>query len=93
MMKTVTREVLALHDKFEGDIGIVDEPWVSEKSREEVHKHLPALQLLGEYVDQLHFVKVKALSSHLRSRTQNRITELENLMDREVIDLVRKRVD
>lgn len=92
MMKVVTREVLALHDKFEGDIGLVDEPWVSKKSREEVRKHLPALQMLGEYVDQLYFVKVETLSADLRSRTLERIEELESVIADEVIDVVKKRM-
>lgn len=92
MKKTVTQDILRLHDEFEGDIGLVSERWVSEKKREEVRIHLSALQLLGEYVDQLYFVKVKFLSADLKSRTVSRITELERDIEDEVIDVMRKRV-
>lgn len=92
MRKTVTQDILSLHDEFEGDIGLVDERWVSEKKREEVRIHLSALQLLGEYVDQLYFVKVKFLSADLKSRILRRITELERDIEDEVIDVMRKRV-
>ncbi len=88
----VTKELLDFYDEYEGDLGLLDERWAPQKDRDRYDKlGREAASLLGEYVDKLHFVKVERLSDKLRADTVKRITELESVIDSEVVVILRKR--
>ena len=67
---------------------MLDEPWASKKDRELFDEYRP--NILEEYIDKLHFVKVENLPASLRSKTNNEIKELEKFIDSEVIDILKK---
>lgn len=90
-MNRINKEILDFHDEYEGG-GLLYEPWVSQKARDQFESYGDACSLLGEYIDKLYFVKVKELSSELRAKTLQRIAELESGIDAEVISILKKRV-
>lgn len=93
MTKPVTRSILDFYDQYEGDFGLLCEPWAPQKDRDRFDAERAQCQALGEYEDALYFVRVEALSAELRARTQARIDELEHEMEDEVIDILRRRVE
>lgn len=90
-MNRISKEILEFHDKYEGG-GLLHEPWVSQKTRDQYESYGDACARLGEYENKLYFVKVKELSSELRAKTLQRIAELESGIDAEVISILKKRV-
>jgi len=89
----VTKELLDFYDEYEGDLGLLNEPWAPKKDRDRYEQFgREAASLLGEYVDKLHFVKVERLSDKLRAETAIRISELESVIDPEVVAILRERV-
>lgn len=90
MNKIITKEILDIYDKYDGDFGLLDEPWASKKDRDKVS--LEQSKLLSEYIDQLHFINVKNISSEIKIKTKRRIEELENVIDSEVVRLLKARI-
>ena len=90
MSDFVTKKILEVFDKYEGDFGLLDEPWASKKDREKVS--LKQSMVLGEYVDKLNLMKVENISDELRESTGARVIELEKSIDAEVVTIVRGRI-
>lgn len=90
MKKIVTKKILALYDKYDGDLGLLDEPWASKKDIQEVN--LKQSQILSDYIDQLNFLNVKNISEELKNQTYRRIRELEEYIDPEVIIILKERM-
>ena len=88
MKKKVNKELLDLYYKYDQEFGLLDEPWASKKDRELFDQYEP--NVLEEYIDKLHFVKVENLHASLRDKTNNEIKELENFIDSKVIDILKK---
>ena len=87
----ITKKILDIYDKYEGDFGLLDEPWASKKDREIVSSFQS--QLLSEYIEQLHFVKIENISNKMRTQTLERIRELEKYIDKDVIKILKSRID
>jgi hypothetical protein len=85
----VTKQLLALHDKYDGDLGLLDERWADKRDRAMFSDE--QIRTLGEYLDQLALAGVERLSSEFRMRVELRIEELERLMDPEVVAALRER--
>jgi hypothetical protein len=60
MKYLVTKELLDLHDKYDGDLGLLDERWADKKDRE-LFTH-EQMGTLGEYIHQVRFSQVEILS-------------------------------
>jgi len=90
MKNIVTKEILDIYDKYEGDFGLLDEPWASKKDRKKVS--LEQSKLLCEYIDQLHGINVEKVSNEIKSQTIRRIKELENVIDSEVVRILKTRI-
>lgn len=86
----VTKDLLALHDKHDGDLGLLDERWASE--RDQTAFSAGQIQTLGEYIDKLNLAHVEGLSEELRARTNLRLQELEKQINPEVIQILRDRI-
>jgi len=88
----VTREVLELYDKYEGDFGLLHERWADKRDREKVTRE--QCQLLGEYVEKLEFTRLDPVlfSAEMRESARKRIAELELVIDGEVIEILRRRL-
>jgi hypothetical protein len=86
----VTKDLLALHDKYDGDLGLLDERWASERDRTAFSAG--QIQTLGEYIDKLNLAYVEGLSEDLRARTTHRLQELEKQINPEVIRIIRDRI-
>ena len=46
---------------------------------------------LGEYIEKLNLIQIDSLSPELRNSTEERIGELEDLIEPEVIEILRAR--
>jgi hypothetical protein len=90
MSDFVTKDILDVFDKYEGDFGLLDEPWASKRDREKVS--VKQSMILGEYVDKLILLKVENISHKLRESTMARIIELERSIDAQVVTIVRGRM-
>jgi hypothetical protein len=88
----VTKEVLDIYDKFVGDFGVLDERGANEGDREKVTNE--QCFILGQYVDKLEFTQLKPglYSVQMREAAAKRIGELEELIDDEVVAILRRRL-
>lgn len=86
----VTKEVLELYDKYDGDFGLLHERWALEEDRTRFSPE--QRRTLTEYVDTLYQVNVQALSAQMREGVLKRIAELEGSIDDEVIAILRRRI-
>jgi hypothetical protein len=86
----VNKALLDLHDKYDGDLGLLDERWAIKEDRETFSSE--QIRTLGEYVDKLHTSRVLNLAQEFRSRVETRIKELEERIEPEVVTILRKRI-
>lgn len=89
----VTREVLDLYDEYGGTFeALSDSRTSSKKDREKVTDE--QCFTLGQYVDQLMFIQLEPglYSVQMTEAAWRRIAELEELIDDEVIAILRKRL-
>jgi hypothetical protein len=85
----VTKALLDLHDKYDGDFGLLFEPWASKEDRAAFTDE--QMSTLYYYLDRLRFAKVDCLSPELRLQVENRVKELEQHIDPEVLTILRER--
>ena len=86
----VTKALLDLHDKYDGDLGLLDERWASKQDREAFSSE--PIRMLGEYIDQLQLAQVGRLAPDYRIRVEERIIELEQSIVPEVIEILKGRL-
>lgn len=88
----VTKEVLDLYDKYEGDFGLLHERSADKADREKATNE--QCFILGQYVDKLEFTQLepRLYSAQMTEAAWKRIGELEELIDDEVIAILRKRL-
>jgi hypothetical protein len=86
----VTKELLDLHDKYDGDLGLLDERWAPKEDRELFSSE--QIRTLGEYLEQMHLRESDILSPELRRKVEQRISELEELIAPDVITTLRERL-
>ena len=89
MQYLVTKQLLALHDKYDGDLGLLDERWADKRDRELFSAE--QMQTLGDYLQQLALSGVDCLAPEFRKRVDQRIDELELLIDPDVVSTLRER--
>jgi hypothetical protein len=89
MQYLVNKALLDLYDKYDGDLGLLDERWASREDREAFSSE--QIRTLGEYLDQVRFAESGCLSQELRARVENRVRELEDDIDPEVVMILKKR--
>ena len=82
----VPLELLELYDKFDGDLGLLDERWASADDRGRFSPE--QMRTLGEYVDQTSMLESGHLSPDFRSRVESRVVDLESRIDPEVIAIL-----
>ena len=85
----VTKEVLKMYDKYDGDFGLLDERWASANDRQKLTSE--QMSLFSEYEDKLHLIRLTGYSSQMIESALRRITELEKVIDPEVIEILKKR--
>ena len=85
----VTKELLDLRDQYDGDLGLLDEPWAAKEDRQQFSPE--QIGTLGEYLQQMGLRKVDRLSPELRLQVDRRIAELELLIEPEALALLRAR--
>lgn len=88
MQYLVYMDLLALYDKYDGDLGLLDERWAPRDS--ELFS-AEQMSTLGEYVDQVYFLESKTLAPELRNRVAKRVAELATRIDPEVVAILKKR--
>ena len=86
----VTKELLDLHDKYDGDLGLLSERWAAKDDRELFSSD--QIHTFGEYVEKIRFLTSDALSPELRRQIEQRISELEPLIAPDVITTLRERL-
>ena len=89
MQYLVTKQLLALHDKYDGDLGLVDERWADKRDRELFSAE--QMHALEEYLQQLALSKADCLAPEFRRRVQDRIDKLERLIEPDVVATLRER--
>jgi hypothetical protein len=87
----VTKKTLEIYDKYEGDFGLLYEPWANKKDRELVSSE--QAQTLSSFIEKLEFLNLNNISSDLRIKTIEEIVKLELQIDKEVIDIIRRRMN
>lgn len=90
--RLVTKEVLDLYDKYYGDFGLLGERWADQADQD---KFTGECSLLSEYVDQLEFSNLdpSLYCLEMRESARLRITELEKLIDPEVVAILKRRIE
>ena len=68
---------------------MLDERWTSKKDRDAFTSD--QMRTLGEYVEKLNLIQIDSLSPELRNSTDERRGELEDLIEPEVIEILRAR--
>lgn len=86
----ITRELLEIHDKYNQDFGLLDERWADEEDRQRVTGE--QCGMLGEYVDKLHQIKLEGFSEEMQERALERIRDIEEVTDPEVVLILRNRI-
>lgn len=89
MQYLVTKQLLALYDKYDGDLGLLDERWADKRDRELFSSE--QMRTLGEYLQQLALSGVDTLAPEFRRQVERRVDELEALIDPDVITALRDR--
>ena len=89
MQYLVTKQLLALHDKYEGDLGLLHERWADKRDRELFSKE--QMWTLGDYQQQLAWSDVDCLAPEFRKQVEHRIDELESLIEPDVVATLRER--
>jgi hypothetical protein len=89
MQYLVTKQLLALHDKYDGDLGLLDERWADKRDRELFSAE--QMRTLGEYLQQLALSGVDCLAPEFRKEVELKINELELLIDPDVVSTLRDR--
>ncbi|WP_299243005.1 hypothetical protein [uncultured Aquimarina sp.] len=90
MNKIVTKEILDIYFKYDEDLSLLHERWARKKDKEAVSSE--QANILGQYIDKLEFLKVKNIGKKLRMETQSEVKELEQYIDKEVIDILKERL-
>lgn len=90
MKHLVTKELLDLHDKYDGDLGLLDERWAAKEDRALFSSE--QIRTLSEYLDQLRLRESDILSPALRKNVEHRISELEKLIAPDVIATLQERL-
>ena len=68
---------------------MLDERWTSKKDRDAFTSD--QMRTLDEYIEKLNLIQIDSLSPELRNSTEERIGELEDLIEPEVIEILRAR--
>jgi hypothetical protein len=88
-MKKINKRILDLYYKYDEDLSLLNEPWAKRRDREKVS--FEQASVLGMYIDKLIFLKVKTLSSNLRDKTNAELLILEEQIEEDVIDALKRR--
>lgn len=86
----VTKDLLDLHDKYGGDLGLLDERWATKEDRTRFSSD--QMRTLYEYIEQVRFSQVETLSPELKATTKRRISELESLIAPDVVTTLKERL-
>jgi hypothetical protein len=86
----VTKELLDLHDKYDGDLGLLDERWAAKEDGELFSSE--QIRTLGAYLEQVRLRQLDILSPELRRKVEQRIGELESLIAPDVITTLQERL-
>jgi hypothetical protein len=90
MQYLVTKELLALHDKYDGDLGLLDERWAAKEDQKLFSSE--QIRVLGEYIEQIRLRQSDKLSPELRKKVEHKISELETLIAPDVITTFHERL-
>jgi len=83
MNTRVHKGVLALRDKYEGDLGLLNEPWADKSDRERFSSE--QICTLYEYIEKLVLSSNIYYSKALRKSYEDRLYELQKHIDADVI--------
>lgn len=86
----LTREVLELFDKYHGDFGLMEERWACKEDRQRLT--LEQTMLFSEYIYNLEWLKTDPPYVQMKADALRRNSEIEKVMDPEVIEILRKRM-
>ena len=89
MQYLVTKQLLALHDEFDRDLGLLDERWADKREREWFSAE--QMRTLGDYLQQLALHRLDCLAPQYRKEVERRLDDLERLIDPEVVSILRER--
>ena len=89
MQYLVTKQFLALHDKYDGDLGLLDERWAAKRDRYLFSDD--QIRTFGDYLQQLALGDADCLTPEFRRQVEHRIDELERLIEPDVVATLRAR--
>lgn len=90
MMKKIDKKILDIYYKYDEDLSLLNEPWAKKKDREVVS--FEQAKILGMYVDKLEFLKIENISNNLRDKTCNELLVLEEYIEKDVIDILKRKM-
>ncbi|RYD34103.1 MAG: hypothetical protein EOP85_20140 [Verrucomicrobiaceae bacterium] len=85
----LSRELLEIHDKYDRDLGLLDERWASPKDRQRVTAE--QCKLLEEYQGKLRQIRLEGFAAEMQTKALERIREIEEVKDPVVAEILRKR--
>ena len=86
----VTKELLDLHDKYGGDLGLLDERWAAKEDRGRFGRE--QIRTLGEHIEQLRLGQLETLSPELKRTVEQRIRVLQSLIAPDVVTILHERL-
>ena len=86
----VTKELLDLHDKYDGDLGLLDERWAANEDRGRFSSE--QIRILSEYIEQVRLGQSETLSPELKRTVEHRIGKLQPLIAPDVVFTLHKRL-
>ncbi len=89
MQYLVTKQLLALLDKYDGDLGLLDERWANKRDRNLFTDE--QIRAFGDYMQQLALRDVDCLALEFRRQVEQRIDELERSIEPDVVATLRAR--
>ena len=85
----ITKEILALYDKYEGEFGLMDERWADKRDSDKITSK--QAHLFSQYIYNLRVIKNKHYSDQLKDKAMNENAQIELVMDDEVGRTLRER--
>lgn len=91
MNEKVTKKILDIYDKYDGDLGLLDERWAKETDKNSVSPRQS--EILQGYISNLRLINNGNYSGDLLEKYKAKASQYEKFIDAEVIAIIRNRLN
>jgi hypothetical protein len=90
MTTSLTKDLLALYDKYDGDLGLLDERWADKNDHGKFTNE--QMRIFGQYIRNLMLIRNVHYSDKLKGKAIGEIIATEKIMDAEVAYELKRRL-